>query len=58
MEMKNPHNMPEAHVLFKDGYTTAKDGAQYCGGNCYFCCQNGIGCWNLKKGQQVIFKEH
>lgn len=58
LEMKNPHNMPEAHVLFRDGTTTAKDGAKYCSGNCAECCVNNKGCWVLKKGEQILFAEH
>ena len=56
--MKNPHNLPEAHVFFKDGTTTAKDGARYCSGNCYECAVANANCWSLKEGEQIIFKEH
>ena len=56
--MKNPHNLPEAHVLFKDGYTTAKDGAKYCSMNCYDCAIEGRNCWSLKKHEQILFREH
>lgn len=58
IEIDNPHNLPEAHVLFKNGETSAKDGAIYCSGNCFECAINNGGCWSLKKGQQVIFREH
>lgn len=59
MEMKNPHNLPCSHVLYEDGRTTApKYGAVYCGGNCSECALKGEGCWNLKKGEHVIFKAH
>lgn len=58
MECFNPNNLPEAHVLYKDGTTTAKDGAKYCSGNCTDCCVNNKGCWTLKKGEQILFKEH
>lgn len=54
----NPFKLPEAHVLFKNGETTAKDGAIFCSGNCFECAINNGGCWSLKKGQQVIFREH
>lgn len=56
--MENPYNLPEAHVFFKDGTTTAKDGARYCSGNCYECAAANTNCWSLKKGEQIIFKEH
>lgn len=58
LEINNPHNLPEAHVLFKDGFTTAKDGAKYCSMNCYECAIEGRNCWSLKKGEQIIFREH
>lgn len=58
LEINNPHNLPEAHVLFKDGFTTAKDGAKYCSMNCYECAVEGRNCWSLKKGEQIIFREH
>lgn len=58
LPMENPHNLPEAHVFFRDGTTTAKDGARYCSGNCYECAVDNSNCWSLKKGEQIIFKEH
>lgn len=58
MEMSNPHNLPEAHVLFKDGFTTAKDGAKYCSMNCYECAIEGRNCWTLQKSEQILFREH
>ena len=54
----NPFNFPEAHVLLKNGETTARDGAKYCSGNCFECALNNGGCWSLQKGEQVIFREH
>lgn len=58
MEMNNPNNLPEAHVFYKDGYTTAGDGAKLCTGNCFECSINKANCWSLKKGEAVVFKEH
>ena len=59
MEMDNPHNLPCSHVLYEDGRTTAPEyGAVYCGGNCSECAYKGEGCWNLKRGEHVIFKAH
>jgi hypothetical protein len=58
LPMENPNNLPEAHVFFKDGTTTAKDGARYCSGNCYECAMTNANCWSLQKGEQIIFKEH
>lgn len=55
----NKWNIPEAHVLFEDGTTTAPEfGSTYCGGNCSECHYNENGCWNLKNGESVIFRAH
>lgn len=58
LNMVNPHNLPEAHVRYKDGTTTAREGAIECSGNCSECAITGGGCWNLKRGEQIIFNEH
>ena len=59
MEMDNPNNLPEAHVLYEDGRTTAPEfGSHYCGGNCSECAFNEKGCWTLKQGDSVIFRAH
>lgn len=58
LPMDNPYNLPEAHVFYRDGTTTAKDGARYCSGNCYECAMTNANCWSLKQGEQIIFKEH
>ena len=58
LQMNNPYNLPEAHVLFRDGTTTAKDGAKWCSGNCSVCGIENKNCWSLQKGEQIVFKEH
>lgn len=59
VKMDNRHNLPCSHVLYEDGRTTAPEyGAVYCGGNCSECAFKGEGCWNLKKGEHVIFRVH
>lgn len=58
LQMDNPFSLPEAHVRYRDGSTTAHDGAIECGGNCTKCALTEGGCWNLQKGQQVVFNEH
>ena len=58
MEMDNPYRLPEAHVRFKDGKTTADANAIPCQGNCSECAITDKGCWVLKDGEQVIFDEH
>lgn len=58
-EMKNPNKFPEAHVLFNDGScgTDVKKSVM-CSGNCTDCAITGAGCWTLKKGQNVVLKQH
>lgn len=58
VEMENPYNLPEAHVRYKDGTTTARGDAKQCGGNCAECAITDEGCWTLQSGEQVIFNEH
>lgn len=56
MPMENPHNLPVANVIFK-GQTPA-DNWKICGGNCAECACRGVGCWELKPGEQIAFYEH
>lgn len=58
LEMDNPYDLPEAHVRYKDGTTTARDNAVLCKGNCSDCAITESGCWTLSKGEQVVFNEH
>ena len=58
LEMANPFSLPEAHVRYRDGSTTDREDAIECSGNCTECALTEGGCWNLQKGQQVIFNEH
>jgi len=56
--MENPYCLPEAHVQYKDGSTTAPDNAVSCGGNCSECAQKSGGCWTLGSGEAIVFQEH
>ena len=56
MTMENPHNMPVANVIFK-GQEPADDW-KICGGKCSECACRGVGCWELKKGENIAFYEH
>ena len=56
--LSDPHNLPEAHVRFKDGYCNAREDAIECYGNCTECTIAGCGCWKLEKGEQVVFNQH
>lgn len=58
LQMDNPFSLPEAHVRYRDGTTTAKSNAKECGGNCTECAITDGGCWSLKNGEQVVFNEH
>lgn len=58
LPMVNPFSLPEAHVRYRDGSTTAATTAQECGGNCTECAVTDGGCWVLKNGEQVVFDEH
>lgn len=58
LNMNNPFNLPEAHVRYRDGTTTACDSAKECGGNCTECAITDGGCWSLGYGEQVVFNEH
>ena len=56
MPMENPHNLPVANVIFK-GMEPA-DNWKICGGNCSECACRGVGCWELRPGEQIAFYEH
>lgn len=58
LRMDNPFQLPEAHVRYKDGTTTARSDAKECGGNCTECACTSGGCWSLHTGEQVVFNEH
>ncbi|WP_270386824.1 GP88 family protein [Blautia hansenii] len=58
LKMKNPYNLPEAHVRYRDGTTTAMEEAIECDGDCTECAITDSGCWVLKKGEQVVFNQH
>lgn len=59
LECENIYNLPEAHVRYRDGSTTANLAiASECGGNCTECAMTDGGCWSMKSGEQVIFNEH
>lgn len=58
LKMDNPYLLPEAHVRYKNGTTTAGSMAKECGGNCTECLMTEGGCWTLKSGEQVVFNEH
>lgn len=58
LKMANPYHLPEAHVRYRDGTTTAPNDVVECGGNCTECAMTDDGCWSLKNGESVVFNEH
>jgi len=59
LQMSNPFSLPECHIIYKDGTTTAHDGQiYYCSGNCTECFVENKNCFNLKKGDQILIKQH
>ena len=54
--IENPYDLPMSAVIFK-----GQDGSQYekiCGGNCFECACQGVGCWALQNGETIAFYEH
>lgn len=58
LTMDNPFGLPEAHVRYRNGITTARADAIPCNGNCTECAITDSGCWTLQPGEQVVFHEH
>lgn len=56
LQPDNPHNLPTAAVIFKG--TEPAPEWKICGGNCAACACQGVGCWELKKGDTIAFYEH
>ena len=56
LAMDNPHDLPEAHVIFDAGDIT--EGMLVCPGNCTECYCRGLGCWTLQRGQRIHFMKH
>ncbi len=55
LEVINPYNFPVAYVRFHDkDNSNVPDDALECSGDCTKCLQ----CWNIHKGQSVVFNKH
>ena len=55
----NPYRVPESHVMWPDGRTTAPEfGAYFCKGNCSNCFLFKEGCPSLKADESVVFNAH
>ena len=59
VHVKNPHDLPMSAVIFKADYPGKADYFdKICGGNCFECACQGVGCWALQKGETIAFYEH
>lgn len=54
--IENRHNLPTAAVVLKGNEPDPN--WKVCGGKCIDCACRGTGCWELKKGETICFKEH
>lgn len=59
----NPYNLPTSHVRFKketvfDTNENIPCSAIECKGSCADCVHTAMSCWDLKKGQSVVFNKH
>lgn len=54
--IENRHNLPTASVILKG--QEPDDGRKICGGNCSECACQGVGCWELKRGEVISFRQH
>lgn len=56
LQCNNPYNLPTTDLIFKKEILNAKapKNAYVCSGDCKNCRV----CWNLKKGQTILFHEH
>lgn len=57
VSIKNPHDLPMSAVIFKK-VNSSVEYDKICGGNCTECACQGVGCWELKKGETIAFYEH
>ena len=54
-EVTNPYHFPVAYVRFHDkDNSNVPDDALECSGDCTKCLQ----CWNIRRGQSVVFNKH
>lgn len=52
-KIDNPYSFPVAYVRLSE-YETIPKNAEECSGDCTNCLK----CWNIKKGQSVVFNKH
>lgn len=54
----NPYHFPSAHIRFKKESCSIPEGAHQCPGYCGDCVATGCSCWDLKRGESVVFNQH
>ena len=54
----NPHDLPVAYIRFKKETTGIPADARPCPSYCGDCVATGMSCWDLKRGESVVFNEH
>lgn len=55
---ENPFGLPECHIMYKNGETTAGNEYTMCDGNCFMCFCEDKGCIGLERGEQLVINEH
>lgn len=55
---ENPYDLPTAWVRLRKIETEIPENANKCSGFCGSCVNTEASCWNLKKNESVVFKQH
>lgn len=58
VECVNPYNVPEVHIMYKDGFCTTGENAIECNGHCIDCFLAETGCIGMKEGDKLVIKQH
>jgi hypothetical protein len=54
----NPYNLPTAYVDFGDNKYEFPTNSNRCSGYCGECVNTENSCWDMKKGESVVFTKH
>ena len=55
---ENPHNLPVAYIRLKNQQCSIPKDAYECPLFCGNCVLTGHSCWDLKRGESVVFNQH
>ena len=55
---ENPYDLPVAHIRFRHEAAPIPENARPCPSYCGDCVTTGMSCWDLKRGEAVVFHEH